>query len=116
MIPSGEKEEVMKKILIPMMLCAVLCLAGCVNDIELENATSQTLDILAEVGTEVLADEAVLPGESISVRSSKGAFKATATGTNYSETIEETLSSAGTYKVEFAPDGASLWRRIGVSQ
>lgn len=88
-------------------------LSACSNNIQIENNTSQTLNlkVMMDDATE-LEDGSFTPGERSEVNVKKGNFEATATGTNYNKSVKEYLGGSGTFLLEFNADSAVLWKKV----
>ncbi len=85
----------------------------CSNKIYFENDAGKTLNLKAFMDDESVLEKATFsPGETAEVTVKKGSFKATATGSNYNHSVENTFNGCGTFLVEFDPDGVNMWKRI----
>lgn len=98
------------------VLAAGAALSACVNRVDVENATAVNLTVKVELNAEVLKEGPLAPGEVwTELRGGRGTFKASATGLNYSASIEHPFSSSGDYLLRFEPQGAGLWKRVKTS-
>lgn len=86
---------------------------ACVNHVDVENATAVPLSVKVEVGSEVLREGTLPPGGTwTDLRGGRGTFKASASGSNYSASIEYSFSSSGNYLLQFEAQGAKLWKQV----
>jgi hypothetical protein len=88
-------------------------LSACSNTIQIENHTSQTLNVKVMMDDVTkLEDGAFTPGKKAEVTVKRGNLEATATGTNYSKSVKEYLGGSGTFLLEFKADSAVLWKKV----
>ena len=105
-----------KSYLIGVTIFFLVFFLGCTNKIQIENNTNVSLSIQTELSSDVIDEGSgtLSPGNSFDIQIGKGKFKSSATGSNYSKTIEESLNSSGTYKVEFNPSDAVMLKQVAV--